>query len=289
VADADYSPRATLAAARGVSVPAEGVTVSSQDFSEPGTGQSGEHEAGPQPAAAGSPDVTEQPGSLTLPSTPDSWSQSWQEAEQPPPLGLAGAPGVFGQPAGPDPAGQFSPPASAPATPPGQPAPAAPYGQPAPVTAYGQPAQPPPPAAAYGQPASAPQYGQPAQAGQFGQSAPAAPYGYPPPGGQQGQQPGYPQWGQPMAMAQVPTNKLAIWALVCGIGQFVLGLAVVLNILAAIPAIILGVKGMRQTAERGERGRGMAIAGLVLGILGVLYWLLVILGLTVTALHNSGH
>ena len=64
--------------------------------------------------------------------------------------------------------------------------------------------------------------------------------------------------------------------LVCGIGQFILGLTLVGNILLAIPAIILGAIALKQIRLRGERGRGMAIAGLVLGILGVFYFLLVI-------------
>ena len=64
----------------------------------------------------------------------------------------------------------------------------------------------------------------------------------------------------------------------CGIAQFVLGLLIFGNILLAIPAIICGALGLKQTRLRGERGRGMAIAGLVLGILGVVYFALVIVG-----------
>ena len=56
-----------------------------------------------------------------------------------------------------------------------------------------------------------------------------------------------------------------------------------MNILAAIPAIVFGAIGMRQTQLRGERGRGMAIAGLVLGILGVVYFAIIIILLVVSA------
>ena len=67
--------------------------------------------------------------------------------------------------------------------------------------------------------------------GPFGQ------YSYPP-------QDGYPpQYGTPAAPR---TNRPAIWALVCGIGQFILGLTLVGNILAAIPAIILGAIALKQ-------------------------------------------
>jgi hypothetical protein len=96
---------------------------------------------------------------------------------------------------------------------------------------------------------------------------------YPPgqyPTGQYGYQP---QFFNP---APARNNPFAIAALCCGVGQFILGLAIVLNILAAIPAIIFGALALRQIKLRGERGRGMAIAGLVLGILGVVYFLLVI-------------
>jgi len=95
---------------------------------------------------------------------------------------------------------------------------------------------------------------------------PSAPF----PAGQRGYDPYF------YAPAQPRTNPFAITALVCGIVQFVLGLLVVLNILAAIPAIVFGSIALTQIRERGERGRGMAIAGLVLGILGVVYFALII-------------
>ena len=158
-----------------------------------------------------------------------------------------------------------------------------------------------PPPGSWGQPQEDPR----AQAGgvlpgypqQTGYAQPGDPYqaGYPQPGYPQQPgylqqagypQPGYPQAGypQPFVGAQARNNPLAITALVCGIVQFVLGLFVVLNILGAIPAIICGAIALRQIRERRERGRGMAIAGLVLGILGVVYFILVII-LIVVGLH----
>ena len=76
----------------------------------------------------------------------------------------------------------------------------------------------------------------------------------------------------------------------CGIAQFVLGLLIFGNILLAIPAIICGALGLKQTRLRGERGRGMAIAGLVLGILGVVYFALVIVVFAVAShlRHTTG-
>jgi hypothetical protein len=66
-----------------------------------------------------------------------------------------------------------------------------------------------------------------------------------------------------------PTSGLAIGALVCGILEiFTLGFA-------AIPAVILGHLARTQIRQTGERGEGMAIAGLVLGYLGIGIWILI--------------
>jgi hypothetical protein len=66
-----------------------------------------------------------------------------------------------------------------------------------------------------------------------------------------------------------PTNGLAIAALICGIAEmFTLGLS-------AIPAIILGHLAHGQIRRTGERGDGMAIAGLVFGYLGIGLWTLI--------------
>jgi hypothetical protein len=68
-----------------------------------------------------------------------------------------------------------------------------------------------------------------------------------------------------------PTNGLAVGALVCGIAEiFTLGLA-------AIPAVILGHVARSQISRTGERGDGMAIAGLVLGYLAIGGWALIII------------
>ncbi|HEX4093414.1 MAG TPA: DUF4190 domain-containing protein [Trebonia sp.] len=70
-----------------------------------------------------------------------------------------------------------------------------------------------------------------------------------------------------------PTSGLAIGALVCGIAEiFTLGFA-------AIPAVILGHLARQHIRQTGERGDGMAIAGLVLGYLGIGIWTLIIIAL----------
>ncbi|HTR94647.1 MAG TPA: DUF1707 and DUF4190 domain-containing protein [Trebonia sp.] len=63
------------------------------------------------------------------------------------------------------------------------------------------------------------------------------------------------------------TNGFAIGALVCGIVPFFGG----------IPAIILGHVARGQIRRSGDRGDGMAIAGLVLGYLWVSLWVLILL------------
>ena len=82
-------------------------------------------------------------------------------------------------------------------------------------------------------------------------------------------QPGYYQAMVPVT----PTNGLAIGSLVCGILEFfTFGLA-------AVPAVILGYLARGQIRHTGERGDGMAIAGLILGWLAIGGWALFILAL----------
>lgn len=65
----------------------------------------------------------------------------------------------------------------------------------------------------------------------------------------------------PMApVADGPTSQLALWSLVCGILGFFA------SCFAALPAVILGHMGLNATRKNPAlKGRGMAIAGLVLG------------------------
>ncbi len=74
------------------------------------------------------------------------------------------------------------------------------------------------------------------------------PYPYPPPGYPGGQR----------------TNGLAIAAMICGIAQF-FGFW----LLGTIPAVVLGHIARRQIRQTGEQGAGMALAGLILGYVGL--------------------
>jgi len=86
-----------------------------------------------------------------------------------------------------------------------------------------------------------------------------------------------PQQWQP----QPGTNKLAVAALACGIGQLFFWLP------AAIAAIVLGHSARRQIRQTGEQGDGLARAGLILGYAGLALTLLVVL-LVVAAFTTSG-
>ncbi|MDR0344464.1 MAG: DUF4190 domain-containing protein, partial [Nocardiopsaceae bacterium] len=60
------------------------------------------------------------------------------------------------------------------------------------------------------------------------------------------------------------TNTLAIIALIAGIAQF-FGFW----LLGTIPAVVCGYIARRQIRETGEQGDGMALAGVVLGWVGI--------------------
>lgn len=67
----------------------------------------------------------------------------------------------------------------------------------------------------------------------------------------------------PVGGAPSPNNGLAIAALVLGILTFVC-----LGPIAGILAIVFGFLGMKKANEMGGTGKGMSIAGIVLGIVG---------------------
>jgi hypothetical protein len=76
--------------------------------------------------------------------------------------------------------------------------------------------------------------------------------------------------GPPVPWQAAPrTNRLAIAALACGVGQLVAWWP------ATILAIVLGHKARREIRETGEQGDGLARAGIILGYIG--------LGLTLAA------
>jgi Domain of unknown function (DUF4190)/Septum formation len=147
------------------------------------------------------------------------------------------------------------------------------YGRPSGSPQYGQPGQP-----QYGQPgqpqygqAGPPQYGQAGGQPQYGQGYGA---GYGP-----GQYPG--AYGQPPAAygygyagTSAGTNGLAIASLVCALGGIFIGLS-------APVAIVLGIVALVKISRRPQAGKPMAIAGVVIGSLISLVYVLVLIGLLI--------
>ncbi|UOR02628.1 DUF4190 domain-containing protein [Leucobacter allii] len=80
-----------------------------------------------------------------------------------------------------------------------------------------------------------------------------------------------------------PTNVLATLSLIASIVGF-FSFAIL-----SIAGIVMGHISLSQIKRRGENGRGMAIAGLIIGYIGVAFWIvliafwLFILGAVVTA------
>lgn len=106
----------------------------------------------------------------------------------------------------------------------------------------------------------------------------APPAGYGPPGSRQWASPGYPQgagqWtGQPYP-GPVQSNGLAVAALVLGITSVVFCWWGLLTLVQVVLAITFGSIGISR-ANRGMGRKGIAVAGLTLGIFGfVLYFIL---------------
>jgi hypothetical protein len=69
------------------------------------------------------------------------------------------------------------------------------------------------------------------------------------------------------------TNSMAVASMVCGIGQ------IFFWFLAGVPAIVFGHVARRQIRESGEAGDGMALAGLIMGYVGILVPILLIAGI----------
>jgi ABC-type phosphate transport system permease subunit len=69
------------------------------------------------------------------------------------------------------------------------------------------------------------------------------------------------------------TNGSAIGALVCGL------ISMLMPVLLSVPAIILGIVGLRaiNVSNGVEKGKGMAISGIVLGSLTLLGTILLII------------
>lgn len=130
------------------------------------------------------------------------------------------------------------------------------------------------------QPYGQPQYGQ-QQSGQpqYGQQS----YGQPQYGQQSGAQYPYaqPQAGAPYPYAYPPAPRTNVLAIVSLVSAFIV----------SIVAVITGHLALSQIKRTGEAGRGMALAGLIIGyvgtILGVLFFI-VWLTLFLSVMSHTG-
>ncbi|MEV7295589.1 DUF4190 domain-containing protein [Streptomyces microflavus] len=204
-------------------------------------------------------DNTEQPGGGAAPrdpwAPPDSRVELGKQDAAPPPPAVHSQPTVTSMPSAGPPADSTGP----------IPAPGgfgpAPSAVPPPPTGPVGPGQAPPPTGHYGYPAP-----------------PAQPYGG---------YPGYDPYGGQQPWGPQPSNGLGTAALVLGIISVVGFCMYGVNIVLGILALIFGIIGLGR-AKRGEAtNRGMAIAGIITGSIGIVIGS-VLLGFIIWAIANDG-
>jgi hypothetical protein len=92
-------------------------------------------------------------------------------------------------------------------------------------------------------------------------------------------------WSTPTQVYQPPmsTNSLARASLILGVAEFFsMGLT-------AIPAVICGHLAKSEMRQTGQRGDGMATAGLVLGYMAIIFWgIVVVLAILGAAISVAG-
>jgi hypothetical protein len=86
------------------------------------------------------------------------------------------------------------------------------------------------------------------------------------------------QWGAPPFTPPKKTNGLAITSLVCGLGWIVVG---PLAVFTGIAAVITGHIARKQIRARDENGAGMALAGLILGYISIVFSIIAAIGIAV--------
>jgi uncharacterized membrane protein len=90
-------------------------------------------------------------------------------------------------------------------------------------------------------------------------------------------------WPVPAYQPPLSTNTLARASLVLGAAEFfTMGLT-------AIPAVICGHLAKREMRQTGQRGDGLATAGLVLGYMAIIFWaVIIVLSIVGAAISVSG-
>src|SRR5688572_3425857 len=74
-----------------------------------------------------------------------------------------------------------------------------------------------------------------------------------------------PAYAQPTVLQPTASNGPAVTSLVCGI-------AGIIPFLPSLLALMFGMVGLNRAKQLGGTGRGMAVSGLILGVLGLALW-----------------
>src|SRR3954469_7890503 len=76
---------------------------------------------------------------------------------------------------------------------------------------------------------------------------------------------------RPTQSSATKTNRVAVWALVLAV--------LTLGGIGSVLGIVLGAKARRQVRDTGERGAGLALAAIVVGVLtlmvAIAYWIVI--------------
>ncbi len=117
---------------------------------------------------------------------------------------------------------------------------------------------------------------------------PTDPYGNPPPPPPYGQQPppGYATPGGYPPAAYAPAARTSA----ASVTSLVLGIVLCVPFVTSLLAVIFGIVGIRATKTPAVKGRGLAIAGLILGVLGLVLWTtyFAVAGVMAVALFKGG-
>ncbi len=90
-------------------------------------------------------------------------------------------------------------------------------------------------------------------------------------------------WPMPVYQPPASTNSLARASMILGVAEFFsMGLT-------ALPAVICGHVAKREMRQTGQRGDGLATAGLVLGYMALIFWgVIIVLSILGAAISMSG-
>ncbi|WP_160133134.1 DUF4190 domain-containing protein [Microbacterium sp. SLBN-146] len=131
--------------------------------------------------------------------------------------------------------------------------------------------------------ATQPSYAPPAGYGYAAPAGPPAPQYAPPP---YGVAPGYPYAGAPAyGYPLVKTNVLSVISLVASI----VGFFWILPFFGPLTAVITGHIALGQIRRRGEKGRGMALAGVIVGYVGLAVILGIVFLITISVITSSSY